>query len=325
MKKILGILLLLLAVAGATAAASDAFLTPENLGNLLRRSALFGLISVGAMFVIVTGGIDLSIGSLICLCGCLTPWLLVDQGWSPWLAMPALLGLAAVLGLGHGLLITRLRLQPFVVTLCGLLLYRGVARGLTQDRSLGFRGEHEGLRQLATGRIGVPGLTEFELPAPVLSLALVAALAALFLGRTIWGRYLYALGRNEEAARYSGIDTGRMVVLAYVICAALAGLAGMLFAFDVGSVQASSFGNFYELYAIAGAVLGGCALRGGEGTVAGVLLGATLMQVLRNATNLVGIPTQLEFAIIGAVILAGVTIDELVKRYAAARRLRLGR
>jgi ribose transport system permease protein len=222
-------------------------------------------------------------------------------------------------------LITRLRLQPFVVTLCGLLLYRGVARGLTQDRSLGFRGEHEGLRQLATGRIGVPGLTEFELPAPVLSLALVAALAALFLGRTIWGRYLYALGRNEEAARYSGIDTGRMVVLAYVICAALAGLAGMLFAFDVGSVQASSFGNFYELYAIAGAVLGGCALRGGEGTVVGVLLGATLMQVLRNATNLVGIPTQLEFAIIGAVILAGVTIDELVKRYAAARRLRQGR
>lgn len=324
MKKILGILVLLVAVSALTASASPAFLGAENVENLIRRSALFGLISIGAAFVIITGGIDLSIGSVICLVGCLTPWLLVDLGWSPVFALPVLLALAGTLGLFHGLLVTKLRLQPFVVTLCGLLLYRGLARGLTQDRALGFRGGFDGLRSLATGRVPLPFVEGFELPAPAVTLLLVGVLASVFLNRTVWGRHLFALGRNEEAARYSGVQTDRLVVLAYVVCAALAGLGGLLFAFDVGSVQASSFGNFYELYAIAGAVLGGCALRGGEGSVLGVVLGATLMQILRNATNLLGIPTQLEFALIGAVILLGVSADEVVKRLAARRRMGAG-
>jgi ribose transport system permease protein len=321
MKKILGILLLLLGVSAITAAISPAFLGFENIENLIRRSALFGWISVGAAFVILTGGIDLSIGSVICLVGCLAPWLLVDLGWSPWLALPALLLLSAALGLGHGLLVTRLGLQPFVVTLCGLLLYRGVARGLTQDRALGFRGEFSGLRGLATGRWDVPFVPGFELPIPALLLLVLAGVSAVVLGRTVFGRHLYALGRNEEAARFAGVRTATVTTSAYVVCSVLAGMGGLLFAFDVGSVQASSFGNFYELYAIAGAVLGGCALRGGEGTVLGVLLGAALMQVLRNSTNLVGIPTQLEFAIIGAVILSGVILDEVIKRAAARRRV----
>lgn len=322
MKKNLGILLLLVAVSAITAAISPAFLGFENIENLIRRSALFGWISVGAAFVILTGGIDLSIGSVICLVGCLAPWLLVDLGWSPWVALPSLLLLSAGLGLAHGLLVTRLGLQPFVVTLCGLLLYRGAARGLTQDRALGFRGDYAGLRELATGRWDVPFVTGFQIPVPAVLLLALAIVCGVVLGRTVFGRHLYALGRNEEAARFAGVRTDAVTTAAYVICATLAGLGGLLFAFDVGSVQASSFGNFYELYAIAGAVLGGCALRGGEGTVLGVLLGAALMQVLRNATNLIGIPTQLEFAIIGAVILSGVVLDEVVKRVAAGRRAR---
>ncbi len=311
MKKILGILGLFSAICLATYLASDHFLTLGNTENLLRRSSLFGIISVGAAFVIITGGIDLSIGSVICLVGVMLPWLLVEHNWPVWLALPFVLGVASVLGLIHGLLITRLKLQPFVVTLCGLLLYRGLARGLVEDQTQGFGIQFLGLKALAKGTLPV-----------FVILAVVAVLAHVFLERTVWGRYLKALGRNEEAARFSGIDTRRMTVLAYVICSFLAGLGGVLFVVDVNSAQPSDFGNFYELYAIAGAVLGGCALRGGEGLIFGVLIGASVMQVLRNSIRLIdAIPNQLEFAVIGAVILCGVVVDELVKRYAARRRL----
>jgi ribose/xylose/arabinose/galactoside ABC-type transport system permease subunit len=144
----------------------------------------------------------------------------------------------------------------------------------------------------------------------------VAMVAGVFLNYTVYGRYLLALGRNEEAARYSGINTGAMVVTAYVLCSLLAGVGGILFALDVNSIQPSGHGNFYELYAIAAAVLGGCSLRGGEGSILGAVIGAAVMHVLYNAINLLGIMTQLEFAIIGAVILVGAIVDELLKRLA---------
>ena len=206
------------------------------------------------------------------------------------------------------------------MTLCGLLLYRGVARGFTQDQTVGFGSGYKGLRILSTGEIPIPFVSGFSIPAPWIFLIGVAVLAAVFLNRTIYGRYLLALGCNEQAARYSGINTGRMTVLAYVISSSLAGLGGLLFVLDVNSAQPVDFGNFYELYAIAAAVLGGCSLRGGEGTIVGVIVGAALMQVLRNMITLVTTHNNIEFAIIGAVILAGVIVDELVRRYAVRRR-----
>jgi ribose transport system permease protein len=317
-KKILGIALLLFFVCVVTALWTDRFLTAGNLENLIRRSALFGVISIGAAFVIVTGGIDLSIGSVICLVGCLLPWFLVEHALNAWVALPLVLALAALIGLLHGLLITRLALQPFVVTLCGLLLYRGIARGLTNDQTVGFGTGHGELRSLAAGRLVLrEGL---GIPAPCFYVLVIALLAAVFFNKTVWGRYLKALGRNEEAARYAGIATARLTVLAYVVCAFLAGVGGILFVLDVNSAQPSDFGNFYELYAIAGAVLGGCALRGGEVSVAGVLLGAAVMQVLRNSIRLIeGIPQQIEFAVIGVVILLGVIADEVVKRVAKSQ------
>ena len=320
MKKILGILGLLVAVCLFTALLSDRFLTAYNIENLIRRSSLFGIISIGAAFVIITAGIDLSIGSVICLTGVFLPFLLTQHGVPVPLAVLAALGLPLLLGSVHGLLITRLKLQPFVVTLCGLLLYRGLARGLTSDQTQGFGNGFTGLRTLATGKVPVPFVENFAIPVPCVILAVVAVLGAVFLNRTIYGRYLLALGGNEEAARYSGINTARMIVLAYVICGGLAGLGGMLFVLDVNSAQPVDFGSFYELYAIAAAVLGGCSLRGGEGTILGVVIGAAVMQVLRNSITLLGIPTQLEFAIIGAVILAGVVTDETLKLMIARRR-----
>ena len=133
---------------------------------------------------------------------------------------------------------------------------------------------------------------------------------------------MMALGHSEEAARFSGINTDRMVILAYVIGAMTAGLGGLLFALDVNSVQPAVHGNFYELYAIAAAVLGGCSLRGGEGSILGVVIGAAVLRLLYNAINILGIPTQLEFAIIGAVILLGVMADEFVRRITVARVVR---
>ena len=320
LKKTLGITLLLTVVCIATALASDSFLSGYNVENLIRRTALFGIISIGVAFVIVTGGIDLSVGSVICLVGCGLPWLLTVQHWSLPSALLAVAVGSVGIGLLHGLLITKLRLQPFIVTLCGLLLYRGIARGFTNDQTVGFGAEFKGLRTLATGQIKLPFVHGFMLPAPCIFLLVVAVLAAVFLNCTIYGRYLLALGRSEEAARYSGINTGRMTVLAYVISSTLAGFGGVLFVLDVNSAQPVDFGNFYELYAIAAAVLGGCSLRGGAGTIFGVIIGTALMQVLRNMITLTTKHHNMEFAIIGAVILLGVIADELMKRFGVRRR-----
>jgi ribose transport system permease protein len=324
MKKVLGIFGLLMFVCVVTVIANPKFVNAYNLQNIIRWTSLFSIISIGVAFVIMTGGIDLSIGSTVGLTGTLLAWLLTEKGFG----VPAALGLVVLvslaIGLLHGLLITKLRLQPFVVTLCGLLLYRGIGRWFSDDQTLGF-GEHFlGLRYLANGHpfaLHIPGLdAPVQVPMPFLIMIVLAVLAAVFLNLTIFGRYLLALGRNEQAARYSGINTDNIVILAYGACSLLAGLGGVLFALDVNSVQPSGLGEFYELYAIAAAVLGGCSLRGGEGSILGVVIGTAVMRVLYNAINILGIPTQLEFAIIGIVILGGVIADELIKRLVTKRR-----
>ncbi len=324
MRKHWGLLGIFLVVCIVTALYGKNFLTAYNLMNLVQRTALFSILALGVGFVIGTGGIDLSLGSVVCLVGIAVPWLLIEHGWSPWTVVPVVLAGSALIGLAHGLLVTRLRLQPFLVTLCGLLLYRGIARWMTGDQSQGFQGEFAELRSIAVGRIPLPGLETFRLPATTIPLVVLAVIAALFLARTVWGRWLLATGSNEAAARYSGIPTARLVTGAYVACSLLAGLGGMLFIFDVGSAQPSDFGNFYELYAIAAAVLGGCSLRGGSVSVIGIVLGTATLQVLRNSINLLGLGSQLEFAVIGAVLLAGVAADELVRRWHAARLERRG-
>jgi ribose transport system permease protein len=244
------------------------------------------------------------------------------------LALLAVLGIAVSLGLIHGLLTTRMKLQPFVVTLCGLLIYRGLSRWLANDDPVGFENEYvttlsplgNGKLILTTWQDATGNIATFGIPYPLFVLVVVAILAAVFLNRTIWGRYLLALGRNEEAALYSGINTQRVKLLAYIICTTLAFVGGALFALDSNSISPSSFGNFFELYAIAAAVLGGCSLRGGEGSILGVIIGTAVMQVLNNVIVLLKISGTLEFAIIGSVILIGVLADEAFKSISAKRR-----
>jgi ribose transport system permease protein len=479
--KVAGVLGLLIAICIFLAVVTpESFLSPGNLENLLKRTAMFGVLGIGVAFVIITSGIDLSIGSVVCLVGCLLAMFLqvtyepigvckvqevravekqillqgkgdfaagdkiryyggrrarnailtitnvsdasgdtlleVDQpltrddfvgqvakafriaeftdGDSPsvtldsqlplaardqtwfvnedgglktmvitgaekvggtklalkdslgsfdksWLSIPlkrkqrmpvwlgvlSVLGIALILGCLHGLLVTKQNLPPFVVTLCGLLFYRGISRWMVSDQTVGFGNEFEStLSQVGTGKL--PILTKgeevlFGIPFPFFVMLFLAIAASIFLNKTIWGRYMLALGRNEQAARYSGISTGSVTIMAYVICTLLAAIGGILFALDSNSVAPSSFGNFFELYAIAAAVLGGCSLRGGEGGILGVVVGTALMQVLYNLIVLLKISDKLEFAIIGAVILVGVMADEFIRGIAARRRARL--
>ena len=316
MRKTIGIFTLLLAIFLLTGllesnlfSKKSYFFDSGNVFNMAKWTGLFGILAVGVCFVIITGGIDLSIGSLIGLTGALFPLLLVGKGWPIFAGFAIVLILAMTIGLVHGLLITKLKLQPFIVTLCGLFIYRGIARYMTGEMNQGFGNSIGNLRQLV--KFKVFGF----IPMPFMNLIIVGIIAAVFLNRTTYGRYLLALGRNESAARYSGINTDRMVIVAYIICSLLAGVGGILFALEQNSVQPSTFGNFYELYAIAGAVLGGCSLRGGEGAILGVICGAAMLEVIRNAVIFLNVKTESEFTVIGFVILIGVTVDELVRRF----------
>jgi ribose transport system permease protein len=313
-KKDIGLLVLILVVGAVVSVINPRFLSPINLSNTANLIGLFGIFSIAEAFVIITGGIELSVGSIIALLGVIFVDLLSTQG-IPWeLALMIVIGIGILMGVIHGLLVTKMRMQPFVVTLCGLLIYRGIARFYTEDATAGFAfGQNfPTLEWLTAGR-------SYGIPHSLIALIIVASVMGVLLHRTIFGRYLFAVGKNEEAARYSGIPTGRIIVMAYVICTGLTALAAVFIAMYTRSISPASHGNFYELYAIAAAVLGGCSLRGGEGSILGVVLGTILLQVLQNLVNLLGIPSSLNFAVIGGVILLGVLADQQFIRYRSKR------
>lgn len=305
----LAVLVLLLVVGTALALVSDRFLTEQNLQNLARRVGMSGIFAVGLGLVIITGGIDLSVGSLFALLGIMQCFLLVDWQVPWWVALPLILAAGGLLGLGHGLLITRLRLWPFVVTLCGLLIYRGTAQFIAGNNSKGF-GTGEGFASVQSFLTGYL----LGVPVPFWIMAVVATAGGVLLHATVYGRHLYAVGHNEEAARHSGIRTGLVVTLAYVLCGLTAALSSILFAFDSGGITPSNHGNFYELYGIAAAVVAGCSLRGGQGSMIGIVLGVILIQLIPNLVNLLGWDTSLTFAVMGLVILVGAIVDGLLVR-----------
>jgi ribose transport system permease protein len=309
MKKEIGIFVLLVVLCAVTGFENPRFFSHANLINTANLIGLFGIFSIGAGMVIITSGIDLSVGSMISLNGMLLVLALTEWHW-PW-PLAALFALAVpmALGLWHGILITRFRVQPFIVTLCGLLLYRGIARFIAQDTTKGF-GEAVGfqaLQKIANGDL-------FGLPMPFVFLIGISIVMWLVLHWSVYGRYLYAVGHNEEAARFSGINTRLVITCTYVLAGLLTGISGILFAFYTNSVSPSTHGNFYELYGIAAAVLGGCSLRGGEGSIIGIIIGTTLLLVLQNLVNLLGIPSSLNFAVMGAVVLIGVLADQILQR-----------
>ncbi len=234
---------------------------------------------------------------------------------NPYVAMVVVLVGAMLIGLGYGLLITKLKLQPFVVTLCGLLVLRSIARYLAHDDKISNFVSPEG----GTDINYLTNMDFLWIPLPLWMLGGVALLSALVLNKTTFGRYLKALGNNEQAARYSGINTDWITISAYMICSLMAGISAILFAIDLNSVGPNEAGTFYELYAIAAAVLGGCSLRGGTGSILGVVLGTAILRELYQAIETLKF-SELEGTVIGIVILAGVIADEIIRRVVDSRR-----
>lgn len=295
-------------------------------GNLIDVASIqgrYGVITLGAALVIITGGIDLSIGAVVG-CGAVLFGVLTQNGVHPFLALPMVVLAGAGVGLGNGLLITRLRLQPFLVTLCGMFVYRGVARLMagsvsrtaTVEAQPEFAGAIQTVRYLL---IGKDATGELLFPAQFVLLLVLAAVVGFFLHRTAYGRYWFAIGHNELAAKYAGVNVDRQRVWVYVVCSALASLAGVLLFLDMPSIQSDSGGQYLELYAILGAVLGGCSLRGGEGTAVGMVLGAMVLPVLENLVNIRGLKSDLIPAVIGLTLLAGTILDEFIRRRHRAR------
>ncbi len=330
-KRIGGIAVLLVVIMLVTTIANPRFLNPYNIRNIMRWTGLFGILSLGAAFVIITGGIDLSIGSVVGMTGAISAYLMTTGGVPVLLTFAVVLGIGLAIGLAHGLLVTKIRVQPFVVTLCGLFLYRGMARFLMDDRTQGYGTAFPHVRRLTQARVPAAfwpeGTTppqfiqDWSFPSPFLILIALAIVLAILLNKTVYGQHLKATGKNESAARYSGIHTHNVTIVAYMISSLFAAFGGILFSLDLNSVQPATLGNMYELYAIAGCVVGGISLRGGEGQILGVILGTAVVRVLYNAINVAGVATQLESVVLGLVILIGVSIDEVVRMIAAKRRV----
>jgi ribose transport system permease protein len=282
----------------------------ENHQTLARRLGFYGVLTLGVGVLIVAGGIDLSIGSLVGLAA-VAFGMLLEAKLTPVLAATLVVGAATLVGLFHGLLVAKLRLQPFLVTLCGLFMYRGLARKLSSG-AIALPSELPGVGWLRGALVSDKTL---GLPHVLLLLVVVAALLAVLLHGSVYGRYLYAIGHNEQAARYAGIATDRHKILAYIICSSLAGLGGVLFLLEYRNATPSSSGSLLELYAITGAVLGGCSLRGGEGTIPGMVLGAAVLPLLQQiCTFSPYIGSDLEYTVIGAALLLATVANELVSR-----------
>jgi ribose transport system permease protein len=317
MKKLVGIGLFLLILYAALLVADEGARSFQNHYNLGKRIGLYGIISLAAGVLIISGGIDLSIGSVVGLTSTVLAMLLMDPkehgfGWHPVPAIAVTLALGMLIGLVNGLLVTKLKVQAFVVTLCGLFIYRGVARWIAGDQQKGLGTSLKEWKQLLSGEV-------FGMPTSLVILLALAVVATVFLHFSVYGRYLYAIGSNERAARYSGIPTDRYKILAYVLCSGLTAFFGTLYLMESNSVQPSGTGNFFELYAIAGAVLGGCSLRGGEGTVLGIVIGTCILWILPNLTNMWGVPSALEYTVIGGALLFGAILDETLRRQGAGR------
>ncbi|HWB13305.1 MAG TPA: ABC transporter permease [Pirellulales bacterium] len=316
MKKLLGLAAFLLILYLLMLFADESARSLSNHFNLGKRIGLYGIISLGAGMLIITGGIDLSIGSVVGFCCTVFALLLTHPRcqWHPAAAIAAVLGIGALIGLVNGLIVAKLKVQAFVVTLCGLFIYRGASRWLAGDTVQGLGNSFVAWKYWLAKSHDVLGL-----PMSLVIFLALAAVATVFLHFSIYGRYFFAIGSNEQAARYAGVATDRYRILAYVLCSTLAAFFAVLFLMEENSVQPSSTGNFFELYAIAGAVLGGCSLRGGEGSVLGVLIGTAIIRILPTFTQMLKVPSSLEYTVIGTALLLGALLDELLRRRSQKR------
>jgi ribose transport system permease protein len=300
---VFGVAIILATMCAVMAVLTNKFLTETNIVSVVRQFSFISIMAIGQCMVIITGGIDLSVGSVFAFSSVISAMSLAAG--AP-LAASLLVGVACgmALGLVNGILITRVKLPPFISTL-GIM---SVARGLSYAVTAGFPVNIKSADYAFLGQGQIAGV-----PVPVLLLVALAAIASAFLGRTVLGRRIYALGGNEEAARVSGVDIDRVKVIVYVLCGALAAIAGIATASRLGVAQ-STAGMGYELDSIAAVIIGGASVKGGTGTISGTIIGASIMGVLRNALVLLSVSAYWQQAIIGFVIILAVSMDQLRNR-----------
>ena len=302
-----GVFLILLVMGLFLSLYTDTFLTSVNIFNILRAFSWIAISAFGQCMVIITGGIDLSVGSVMGISGLATAMLLV-QGIN--VPVAVLGGLLAGLFVGfiNGLMITKGRLPPFIATLGSLLMARGLCYGLTGGWPV--RELPQSFRNL--GQYDIP-IVGFEVPLPLIFMLAFAVITSIFLSRTVWGYRIYAVGGNETATALSGINTDRVKIMVYSLCGFLSAIGGVLMTARLG-VAAPTAAQAYELDVIAAVVVGATSLTGGEGTILGVLIGAAIMQVLRNGLVLVGVSAYWLQAVQGLVIVVAIMLDQLRKR-----------
>ncbi|MES0811081.1 ABC transporter permease [Roseibium sp. SCPC15] len=298
---------------------NDAFFTVNNGLTVLLQTSVIGLLGIGMTLVIITGGIDLSVGSVLALSGVVTG-LSVKAGLpiAPAMATGILAGAAC--GLVNGFVITKMRITPFVATLGMMLIARGLALQLTGAAPISRLGEAFGwlgngsLFRIVEQTGGIfPKVVFPGIPYPVILLAIIALLAAYLLNRRQAGRHIYATGSNEEAARLSGVLVDRTKIFAYTLSGALAGLAGNVLMSRLVTVQPNE-GVMYELDAIAAAVIGGASLMGGVGNISGTMIGAFIIGVLRNGLNMAGVSAFIQQIVIGIIVILAVYVDQIRNR-----------
>jgi ribose transport system permease protein len=297
--------------------ASDVFATQQNLFNVGRNFAFVGIIAIGMTAVIVTGGIDLSVGAVLVLSG-MVIGMTMNAGMSIWLAVPLALGVSLLVGAFNGLLIAYVGVPPFVVTLGMLSIARSVAMVLSDNRMVySFGPDQPALLALGGGfiEIALPFVDPIRIPNPMVFLLVLLVIAGLALRWTRWGRWLYAIGGNERAAMLTGVPVKAMKVSVYMFCALCAGIAGILEVGWLGTIT-TGLGQGMELTVIAASVIGGANLSGGIGTAFGAVVGAALIEVIRNSLTLLGISTFWQGIFVGSFIIVAVLFDRLRSRSA---------
>jgi ribose transport system permease protein len=302
-----GVFLILLALTTFLSLYTDTFLTATNIFNIMRAFSWIAIAAFGECIVIITAGIDLSVGSVMAISGLTSAMLLVRDVPVP-LAVAGGLVTGLAIGCLNGLMITKGKLPPFIATLGSLLMFRGLCYGLTGGWPV--RDLPQSFRNLGQYDIPIAGL---NVPLPLVFTLALALVVSIFLTRTVWGYRIYAVGGNETATRLSGINTDRTKIMVYSICGLLTAIGGILMTARLG-VAAPTAAQGYELDVIAAAVVGGTSLMGGEGTILGVLIGAAIMQVLRNGLVLMGVSAYWLQAVQGLVIVVAIMLDQLRKR-----------
>ena len=303
--KELNILIALIVLCTFLSFATPYFLTTANALGVARAFSLTAIAAIGQTMVIITGGIDLSVGSVLALSG-LSTGMLLATGWPLIPSILAGLGVGVIFGLCNGLLITRVGLPPFIATLGMLSIGRGLVYVLTKGYPVTVPRGEDLLLQVGQGYVGI-------VPVPVIIMLVITVIATAFLSKTTLGRYIYAVGGNEEAARLAGINVTRVKLFVYTISGLLAAVSGIILLSRLVSAQPSA-GLGFELPVIAAAIIGGTSLLGGEGTVLGAVLGAAIIGVLENGMVLLGVNTYAQQAVTGAVVLLAVALDIWQKR-----------